>query len=247
MSYPRLDEWLVSSGHYASRARARDAIKRGCVSIGSDVSVKPSRSVLDPTAVKIVDPAARWVSRAALKLKEALEKTGLSPAGKVAVDLGASAGGFCQVLLENGAEYVYAVEVGHGQMADRLKRNPKLNLIEGLNARDLQLEHLSGQNPEFLTSDLSFISLKLALPPALGMAAGGAQGVFLIKPQFEVGKEHLGRGGIVRNPDLARKTAEDMKEWLETNPGWQSIDLLPSPISGGDGNTEYLLIGQKHG
>lgn len=247
MSFPRLDEWLVSSGHYPTRARARDAIKRGCVSISGDVSAKPSRSVTDPGAIRIDDPAKRLVSRAGLKLEMALSECDLAPKGKVALDIGASTGGFCQVLLEAGAEKVFAVDVGHGQMDPKISNNSKLVNLEGLNARDLSAEHLQRLSPQFITSDVSFISLKLALPRALDLAASGAHGIFLIKPQFEVGKEFLGKGGIVRDKELAQKTAEELRNWLSDYPDWSATQLLQSPITGGDGNIEYLLIGMKDG
>ncbi len=158
---------------------------------------------MDPESIKIDDPAARLVSRAAIKLEFGLKETGYSPTGKTALDVGASTGGFCQVLLDEGATRVFGVDVGHDQMDERLLDNPKLVNLEGLNARDLTLEDLEGTPPQFISCDVSFISITLALPPALQMAAPGAQGIFLIKPQFEVGKDGLGKGGVVRDEALA--------------------------------------------
>ncbi|MEL7428394.1 MAG: TlyA family RNA methyltransferase [Pseudomonadota bacterium] len=247
MAHPRLDEWLVSEGHYSTRARAREAILRGCVLMAGDHTVKPSRRVVDPSAITVSDPAARFVSRAALKLEAALAETGLSPQGRVALDLGASTGGFCQILLERGAERVYAVDVGHGQMDPRISGDARLVNIEGLNARDLETKHLEGNRPQFITCDVSFISLKLALPAALALAADDAVGIFLVKPQFEVGKEALGKGGIVRDDLLARETAEALSHWLGSVEDWSNTHIIPSPVKGGDGNTEYLLTGKKHG
>ena len=245
-AHPRLDDWLVSKGHYASRARARDAVGRGCVSLDGRACTKPSRAVVEGMKVTIDDPAQRYVSRAALKLISALTKTGYSPKGLTALDLGASTGGFCQVLLEHNAADVYAVDVGHGQLDAKIANHPRLTNLEGLNARELTFDHLEGIAPHFITSDLSFISLKLALPAALRLAANGAIGIFLIKPQFEVGKDALGKGGIVRDPALVEKCAQDIASWLDGQDGWQVTHLLPSPITGGDGNTEYLLAGRKH-
>ena len=245
MAKTRLDQWLVDNGHYPTRARARDAILRGCVSIEGDVSAKPSRTVAEYSKISICDPAISLVSRAGLKLAAALEKADFDPSDRISLDLGASTGGFCQVLLNAGAKHVYAVDVGHGQMDARLIENPRLTNIEGLNARDLSLKHTNGERPEFITCDVSFISLKLALPSALRIAARGAQGIFLIKPQFEVGKEGLGKGGVVRNEALAESTAQEIAQWLNSNPGWRCTDLLPSPIAGGDGNTEFLMAGIK--
>lgn len=246
MARIRLDDWLVREKHYPTRARARDAITRGCVSLSSGLIAKPSRTIAENESVRIDDPAQTYVSRAALKLIHALDATGISPSGRIALDLGASTGGFCQVLLERGAERVFAVDVGHGQMDPKLVSDPRLRNIEGLNARDLTLHHLDGERPDFLTSDLSFISLKLALPAALNLAKDGAIGIFLVKPQFEVGKQSLGKGGIVRKPEDAELCAKELRDWLSAQKDWQATHLMPSPISGGDGNQEFLLIGRKH-
>ena len=247
MTRIRLDDWLVANGHYASRARARDAILRGCVTLEGNISPKPSRTVSSENAIQINDPAKQYVSRAALKLVHALEKTGFDPEGRIALDLGSSTGGFCQVLLDNGATHVFGVDVGHDQLAETLRSNPRLTNLEGVNARDLAVEHLDGKVPEFVTSDISFISLKLALPPALALAGEGAFGIFLVKPQFEVGKEGLGKGGIVRDAALAQEAAESMRDWLDDFPGWRVTEFFPSPITGGDGNREFLLAGVKDG
>lgn len=241
----RLDEWLVARGHYPSRARARDAIKRGCISMGGDLQPKPSRTVPNDNAVQIDDPALKYVSRAALKLVHALEETKFAVSGKTALDLGSSTGGFCQVLLDAGAKHVFGVDVGHGQLAEQLINRKRLTNLENLNARDLKLEHIGSERPNFITSDVSFISLKLALPRALEMAAEGANGIFLVKPQFEVGKDGLGRGGIIREPGLALEVAKEIRMWLENFSGWRVTHFMPSPITGGDGNQEYLLAGTK--
>lgn len=245
MGNPRLDEWLVSNGHYKTRARARDAIMRGCISMAGDASIKPSRKVTDPESITISDEAISLVSRAGLKLQAALEETGYNPSGLNCVDLGASTGGFCQVLLNHDAKRVFAIDVGHDQMDETLKSNDRLVNLEGINARDLSLETLDDTQPQFITSDVSFISLRLALPPALEIAASGAVGIFLIKPQFEVGKEGIARGGIVRDTELATETAHALRDWLSTNDGWECTHFMPSPIHGGDGNLEYLMAGRK--
>ena len=149
------------------------------------------------------------------------------------------------MLLERGAAHVVAVDVGHGEMDSELAADPRVTLLESLNARDLTEVHLGGRTIGAVVADLSFISLKLALPPALGIAAPGAWGVFLAKPQFEVGRSALGKGGIVRDPDVARQAAEDIAAWLEAEQGWRVIGLLPSPIAGGSGNREFLIGAQK--
>jgi len=243
----RLDEWLVENGHYASRARARDAILRGCVTMGEGASVKPSRTVLDPESIHVDDPAARLVSRAAIKLEYGIRETGYTPQGKVAVDIGASTGGFCQIMLDEGASRVFGVDVGHEQMDERLINEPRLVNLEGLNARDLTLADLENMRPQFISCDVSFISLKLALPPVLQLAEDGARGIFLIKPQFEVGKEGLGKGGVVREEALAVKTAHSVRDWLDNFPGWNVTHFMPSPLKGGDGNKEFLMAAVKDG
>lgn len=242
----RLDEWLVENNYYASRARARDAILRGCVTMAGSASIKPSRNVLDPESIVVDDPAARLVSRAAIKLEFGLKETGYTPNGKVALDVGASTGGFCQILLDEGAKRVFGVDVGHDQMDERLLDNPRLVNLEGLNARDLTLDDLENTQPEFISCDVSFISLTLALPPALQMAADGAQGIFLIKPQFEVGKDGLGKGGVVRDKAQAIQTAHSIKDWMDNFPGWNVTHFMPSPLKGGDGNKEFLMAAVKN-
>lgn len=240
----RLDQLLVERGAFASRSRARDAILRGTVRVGGETAEKPGQMVPRGAALELDDPARAYVSRAALKLKAALEHFSLSPKDRVALDVGASTGGFTQVLLEEGAAHVFAVDVGHGQMAPGLAEDPRVTNIEGLNARDLAVAHLEGEHPQFVVSDVSFISLKLALPPALALAAPGAEAVLLVKPQFEVGRERIGKGGLVAAND-AEACAADLADWLAGQPGWTVLGLCPSPIAGGDGNTEFLLAGRK--
>ncbi|MEZ5804106.1 MAG: TlyA family RNA methyltransferase [Rhizobiaceae bacterium] len=240
----RLDELLVSRGDFATRSRARDAIGRGTVTVDGRVAAKPGQPVAQDAAIVIDDPARRYVSRAALKLIAGLNRFGFDPAGCEALDIGASTGGFTQVLLERGAAHVTAVDVGHGQLAPELAADPRVTALEGLNARDLDLPHLRAA-PGFLVSDVSFISLKLALPPALALAAPGAKGLFLVKPQFEAGREAIGKGGLLRDPDDAARVAEDLRLWLDAVSGWRAIGLTPSPIDGGDGNREFLLAGVK--
>ena len=246
MSKQRLDQHLVDTGVFPSRARARDAILRGTVSVDGTLCTKPAQKTSAGASITVEDPASGYVSRAALKLIEGLDRFGVDPAGLICLDIGASTGGFTQVLLERGAEKVHAIDVGHGQLHDNLKTDPKVAARDGLNARDLTTEDLGGDAPALLVSDVSFISLKLALPPALALAARGAEGVFLVKPQFEAGKDNIGKGGLV-DPEIAVETAKSLKMWLDTVPGWQAGDLIPSPVKGGDGNAEWLLYGKKAG
>jgi 23S rRNA (cytidine1920-2'-O)/16S rRNA (cytidine1409-2'-O)-methyltransferase len=241
----RLDELLVARGFFASRSRARDAIQRGTVRVGGKVAAKAGEDVSPDAEISVDDPARVYVSRAALKLIAALDAFGFDPVDAEALDLGASTGGFTQVLLERSARHVTAIDVGHGQLHERIAADPRVTSIEGLNVRDLKESDLGGRVPDFLTADLSFISLKLALPPALWLAAPGARGVFLVKPQFEAGREAIGKGGILRDPTQGERIAGELRQWLGGQPGWRAIGLALSPIEGGDGNREYLLAGAK--
>ncbi len=236
----RLDVALVERGLAETRARARDAILRGHVLVAGRAADKPAMLVPPEADLAVADPAARYVSRGALKLAAALDHFGYDPAGLVALDLGASTGGFTEVLLERGAARIFAVDVGHGQLHPRLVADPRVVATEGLNVRDLEAATFDA-SPAAVVADLSFISLRLALPPALGLAAPGAFLVALVKPQFEVGRAGVGKGGIVRDPAAGRAAAEAIAAWLATQPGWSVDGLIASPIAGGDGNREFLL------
>ncbi|MDX5593118.1 TlyA family RNA methyltransferase [Pseudovibrio sp. SPO723] len=240
----RLDQYLVERGQFETRARARDAILRGTIEVDGHPAKKPSQNVAEGCLVVINDPAQTYVSRSALKLKEGLKIFELSPKDQICVDLGASTGGFTQVLLEQGARRVHAIDVGHDQLHASLAADPRVNQRDGVNARILTLADLENQSPTFLVSDISFISLRLALPPALELAKAGTQGVFLIKPQFEAGREAIGKGGIVK-PEIGTRVAEDLYTWFEEQPGWRVMGMIPSPILGGDGNREFLLAACK--
>ncbi|HVW55009.1 MAG TPA: TlyA family RNA methyltransferase [Rhizobiaceae bacterium] len=241
----RLDELLVARDLFPSRSRARDAILRGTVTVNGEIVMKAGETVRSDADLAVADPARAYVSRAALKLTAALDHFALDPAGAEALDIGASTGGFTEVLLERRAAHVTALDVGHGQLNAKLAADPRVTSLEGLNARYLTATDLAGRVPDFLVSDVSFISLKLALSPALALAADGARGVFLVKPQFEAGREAIGKGGLLRDPTEAERIAEEMRAWLDDQPGWRAIGLHPSPIEGGDGNREYLLAGAK--
>jgi 23S rRNA (cytidine1920-2'-O)/16S rRNA (cytidine1409-2'-O)-methyltransferase len=241
----RLDQALVERGLHASRSRDRDAVLRGSVSVDGVVVDRPAAPVGPASRIEISDPAAVYVSRAAVKLLHAIEATGFDPSGRIALDIGASTGGFTQVLLGRGAPHVFALDVGHGQLDPRLAADRRVTNLEGINARDLTHDMLSCKPIGFLAADVSFISLRLALPAALEISAPGAFGIFLVKPQFEVGREHVGKGGIVRDGALALAAAEGIAAWLEGLSGWRVDTLMPSPIAGGDGNSEFLLAAHK--
>ncbi|MGE0501575.1 MAG: TlyA family RNA methyltransferase [Rhizobiaceae bacterium] len=241
----RLDELLVLRGLFVSRSRARDAIMRGTVRVDGVEAAKPGIAVSEAAAIEVDDPARGFVARSALKLLAGLDQFGFDPDGRSVLDMGASTGGFTQVLLQRGARCVFAVDVGHGQLHSGLASDQRVIVLEGLNARDLVASHLDGIAPEAIVADMSFISLKLALPPALCLAAPGAWAALLVKPQFEAGREAIGKGGLLRRPEEGPRVAADLREWLDIQPGWRAIDLVPSPIHGGDGNREFLLGGVK--
>ena len=240
----RLDQFLVARHGYESRSRARDAILRGSVRHGGAILAKPGLMVSGDMRLDIDDEASRYVSRAALKLAHALEHMGgnpaFDPAGKTALDIGASTGGFTQILLEAGAQKVFAVDVGSGQFHPALAGDERIRLIENLNARDLTAEHLNGVAPGFIVCDASFISLKLVLPPALALAAIGAAGIFLVKPQFEAGKGEVGKGGVVRDPAIHRSVLEKTAGFAIDN-GFRVLGVTRSPIQGPAGNIEFLM------
>ena len=241
----RLDQMLVQKNLVQSRSRGRDAILRQCVKVNGNPAKRPGQEVSANDEITINDPTSEYVSRAALKLLAALEHCKFEVAGKNCLDIGASTGGFTQVLLEKGAAHVVAIDVGHGQMADVVASDQRVTNLEGINARNLQAVDLGNRQIEVIVSDVSFISLKLALSPALQLAQSGACGVFLVKPQFEAGREHIGKGGLLKDPQMGEFIANDLRNWLDQQPGWHHTRLLPSPIVGGDGNREFLLCGRK--
>ncbi|UGY10951.1 TlyA family RNA methyltransferase [Phyllobacterium pellucidum] len=241
----RLDQLLVERDLFASRSRARDAIVRGTVKVDGAVVTKPGAVIGAAAIILVDDPASAYVSRAALKLIAGLDHFDIPVAGRAALDIGASTGGFTQVLIERGAAHVTAVDVGHGQLHERLRGDPRITNLESLNARELTRDHLGGLKADLVVSDVSFISLKLALPPALDLTEPGSHCVLLVKPQFEAGREAIGKGGILRDPKDGERVADDLRKWLDAMPDWNALGLCPSPIEGGDGNREYLLAGLK--
>ena len=240
----RLDEALVARQVYPSRARARDAILRGTILVDGEPARKPSQMVLQVTVLTTADEAQKYVSRSALKLIHALDHFEINPDGRVCLDIGASTGGFTQVLLQRGAEHVFAIDVGHGQFDLSLQGNPRVTSIEGLNARDLTADHLK-HKIEIIVCDVSFISLKLALPAALDLADSGTHLIALIKPQFEAGRDAVGRGGIVSDPLEHDRVCKEISEFVAAE-HWQLIGITPSSIEGGDGNKEFLIAARKN-
>lgn len=244
-SRQRLDQYLADTARAASRSRARDMILRGCVDVNGRPAKKHSQMVSDNDSIVVTDPARDYVSRAALKLIAGLDHADIDVTHRTAIDLGASTGGFTQVLLERGAGHVIAIDVGHGQMDDALAKNPGVTHIEKLNARNLDRTHIGPLQPDLIVSDLSFVSVTLAAEPALLLCSDNADAVLLIKPQFEVGKEGIGKGGLVTDQSLIDSTLERITVWFNNLDGWQMSSLTKSPITGGDGNQEYLLCGKR--
>ena len=181
-----------------------------------------------------------WVSRGGVKLAHALECFGFSASGAVAVDIGASTGGFTDVLLEGGARRVYAVDVGHGQLAWKLRRDDRVVVLERTNARYLSREHVP-EPVDLIVCDASFIGLELVLPPAMKLASSPAMLVALIKPQFEVRRDQVGKKGVVRDPGLHDEVCERIRSFIERRSGWRTVGIAESPIRGPEGNREFLI------
>ena len=229
-------------GHGAAKV-GQAAIAAGRVLADGQIVLKPSQPLGD-TANIAYEKAHAYVSRGALKLIAALDRFELSPHGLICLDLGASTGGFTEVLLERGAEKVCAVDVGHGQMHSDVTHDARVTAIEGMNARDLSAAQIS-EPLQAIVADVSFISLKLALPPALAMAAPGAWLIALVKPQFEVGRGNVGKGGVVRDAAAQKGARDGIVEWISSVQGWSVIGHMESPIEGGDGNREFLVAARK--
>jgi len=234
----RLDQALEARGLTPSRARARDSILRGTVEVNGIVATKPHQQVAGTDIITLYDPAAGYVSRAALKLIAGLDAGGIDPAGRVCLDLGSSTGGFTQVLLERSAARVYAVDVGHGQLHDSLRNDSRVTSLEGVNGRDVTAE-LIPDPIGLVVSDVSFVSILKVIFPALKLCTPGAEAVVLIKPQFEVGREHIGKGGIVTDEAAVAEAIERIAAGM-AEAGWSRLFAVASPIAGGDGNRETV-------
>lgn len=239
----RLDQRLVASGLATSRARAQELIRAGQVAIDGVAASKPSQIPDEKAVLSITGEVRPWVSRGALKLEHALDRFEITPTNRVVLDLGASTGGFTQVCLARGATKVYAVDVGRGQLHPEIAADPRVVEHSGVNAKDLDI-WLAPEPIELLVADLSFISLAKALPAPLALTAPRAQAVLLVKPQFEVGPDRVGKGGIVKDAAARAEAATDVATWLQAR-GWRILGECVSPILGGDGNEERLLAAEK--
>lgn len=236
----RLDQALVERGLFPSRARAQGAIEAGLVRIDGRIVVKSAAPVDDGAAIDVAGDVHDYVSRGGLKLAAALDAFAIDPAGKYCLDLGASTGGFSDVLLRRGAARIYAVDVGRGQLHPRIAGDPRVRSIEATHARDLS-PALVPPGIELLVADVSFISLKKALPPALALMAARSAIIALVKPQFEVGPAGVGKGGIVKDAGAGLKIAGELALWLHADYGLKPLGLIESPVEGGDGNKEFLI------
>ena len=243
-SKQRLDTLLVARGLAETRARAQALVLAGLVWSEGRRLDKPGISLAADAALELRGRDHPWVSRGGVKLAHALEHFAIDVAGKVALDIGASTGGFTDVLLTRGARGVYAVDVGHGQLAWKLREDPRVTVLERTNARHLTRAEIP-EPPDLVTCDASFISLTTVLPAALALAAPTAQLVALIKPQFEVGKGRVGKGGVVRDPALHREVCDQVSAWIAGQPGWTVQGVVESPIRGPEGNVEFLIYARR--
>ena len=237
---PRLDVYLYEKQYFKSRQKSREAIVDGCVSVGGSIVTKPGTVVSEGVDIAVSNKCNRFVGRGGLKLEFALMSFGVDVRGKIAIDVGASTGGFTDCLLRYGIKKVYAIDVGHGQMDEDLAANSKVALTEGLNARGLMPGEINGGNIDIAVIDVSFISLKSVLLPVAAQLKEGADIICLVKPQFEVGPGSVGKNGIVKSAKARMAAVEEIKAFASEN------SLIPvaeaeSPISGASGNVEYLL------
>ncbi len=242
----RLDQLLVERGLAESRSRAQALVMAGLVYSQERRLDKPGVAVAVDLAIEVRGRDHPWVSRGGVKLAHGLDHFGIDPAGLICLDVGASTGGFTDVLLTKGAAKVYAVDVGQGQLAWKLRQDPRVVVLEKTNARHLT----AAEVPDpigLVVCDASFIGLEVVLPAPLALARPGGRLVSLIKPQFEVGKGNVGKGGIVRDPALHEEVCQRISAWLAGLPGWSVIGLTDSPILGPDGNKEFLIAGKKAG
>ena len=239
----RVDQLLVERGLAESRARAQALVMAGLVFAGETKIAKPGQQLAEDIALEVRGRDHPWVSRGGIKLAHAIEHFGLDPAGAVAMDIGSSTGGFTDVLLTHGAAHVFCVDSGTNQLAWRLREDPRVTVLEQLSARLLTRDHIT-RDCNWVVCDASFISLAKVLDVPLNLAAPQCQLVALIKPQFEVGREEVGKGGVVRDPALHARVCDEVRAWLE-GLGWAVSGIVPSPITGPEGNVEFLIAATR--
>lgn len=235
----RVDHLLVERELVESRTRAQALVMAGVVFVGEEKVVKPGQQVPEDAVIEVRGRDHPWVSRGGIKLAHAIEHFGLDPAGAVAMDIGSSTGGFTDVLLTNGAQHVFAVDSGTNQLAWKLRQDDCVTVHEQTSARILTRDHIT-QDCNWVVCDASFISLSKVLERPLELAATPCRLVALIKPQFEVAKHEVGKGGVVRDPVLHARVCEETRQWLE-GLGWAIEGIVESPITGPQGNVEFLV------
>jgi 23S rRNA (cytidine1920-2'-O)/16S rRNA (cytidine1409-2'-O)-methyltransferase len=241
----RLDALLVERGLAETRAKAQALVMAGAVWSGERRLDKPGVAIAADAPLELRGRDHPFVSRGGVKLAHALDHFAIDPAGAVALDIGASTGGFTDVLLSRGARRVYAVDVGHGQLAWKLRHDPRVVVRERCNARYLTAGDIP-EPPDLIVCDASFIGLETVLPAALALAAPMARLVALIKPQFEVGPARVGKGGVVRDPALHREVCERIVAWLAAQPGGRVDGVVESPLRGPEGNVEFLVAARRN-
>lgn len=239
MGKSRVDQLLVSRGLVESRARAQALVLAGLVFSGETRIAKPGQPVAADAPLEVRGRDHPWVSRGGVKLAHALEHFALDPTGAVAMDIGSSTGGFTDVLLQGGAAHVFAVDSGTNQLAWKLRSDPRVSVLEQTSARTLTPAQID-RPCNWVVCDASFISLAKVLERPLALAARECRLVALIKPQFEVGREEVGKGGVVRDEALHARVCEEVSQWL-TDGGWRVDGIVPSPITGPQGNVEFLI------
>ena len=242
MNKTRLDVALVERGLAETRAAAQRLVMAGLVFSGERRLDKAGQGIGAETALEVRGQPHPYVSRGGLKLARALDHFAIPIAGRVALDVGASTGGFTDCLLQRGASRVYAVDVGTNQLAWKLRSDPRVVSMEKTNMRDVTSAQIA-EPVELIVCDASFIGLRTVLPAALALAAPGAHLAALIKPQFEVGRGRVGKGGIVREPELHGEVCETISQWLAAQEGWRVMGIVESPITGAEGNKEFLIAG----
>ena len=239
----RLDMVLVERGLAETRTKARALIMAGGVYVDGVKTDKAGALVKEGSGVAVRDTSLKYVSRGGLKLEAALKEFGIDPTGETAVDIGASTGGFTDCLLRSGAAKVYAIDVGYGQLDWKLRQDPRVVVREKLNARYIKPED-TGEPADIVVIDVSFISLTMIIPPALALLRPGGVLLALIKPQFEVGKGEVGKGGIVRDESKHREVVDKITEFVKSL-GIGVLGVIPSPIEGAEGNKEFLIAAVK--
>lgn len=239
----RVDQILVDRGLAESRNRAQALIMAGLVFAGETKIAKPGQPISEDTPLDVRGRDHPWVSRGGIKLAHAIAHFGLDPTGAVAMDIGSSTGGFTDVLLQGGAELVFAVDSGRNQLAWKLRQDPRVTVLEQTSARILTPEMIN-QPCNWVVCDASFIGLAKVLERPLELAAPQCRLVALIKPQFEVGREEVGKGGVVRDPALHVRVCDEVRTWLETG-GWDVEGIVESPITGPEGNVEFLISAKR--